>query len=92
MVSEFLTEACGRLKLTAEYIKNYPNVPEEARVYLKPGANEEGYWTTAHLIEQVKDKAIPIFEALFPNCITVFAFDNSSNILHLHLTHWLQRE
>ncbi|CAG8523148.1 14778_t:CDS:2, partial [Acaulospora colombiana] len=43
MVSEFLTEACGRLKLTAEHIESYPDVPEEARVYLKPGANEEGY-------------------------------------------------
>ena len=79
MVSEFLTEACGRLKLTAEQIENYPDVPEEARVYLKPGKNDEGYWTAEHLIEQVEYKAIPIFEALFPNCIGVFAFDNSSN-------------
>ena len=79
MVSEFLTEACGRLKLTVEHIENYPDVPEEARVCLKPGANEEGYWTATHLIEQVEYKAIPIFEALFPNCIAVFAFDNSSN-------------
>ncbi|CAG8581173.1 168_t:CDS:1 [Paraglomus occultum] len=68
--------ACGRLKLTAEHIENYPDVPDEARVYLKPGANEEGYWTATHLIEQVGYKAI---EALFPNCIAVFAFDNSSN-------------
>ena len=76
MVSEFLTKARGRLKLTAY---TYPNALEEARVYLKPGANEEGYWTATHLIEQVEYKAIPIFEALFPNCIAVFAFDNSSN-------------
>src|SRR5947209_10320425 len=74
-----VSEACGRLKLTAEHIENYPDVPEEARVYLKPGANEEGYWTATHLIEQVEYKAIPIFEALFPNCVAVFAFDNSSN-------------
>ena len=39
MVSEFLTEACGRLKLTAEHIENYPDVPEEARVFLKPGTS-----------------------------------------------------
>src|SRR5437763_14413755 len=32
-----------------------------------------------HLIEQLEYKAIPIFETLFPNCIAVFAFDNSSN-------------
>ncbi|CAG8658094.1 6668_t:CDS:1, partial [Paraglomus occultum] len=51
----------------------------EARVCLKPGANEEGYWTAAHLIEQAKHKAIPTFEALFPNCVAEFVFDNSSN-------------
>jgi len=79
MVSEFLTEACGRLKLTVEQIKNHPDVPEEARVYLRSGKNDEGYWTTKCLIEQIEYKAIPIFEALFPNCIRVFAFDNSSN-------------
>ena len=27
----------------------------------------------------MKTKAIPIFEAIFPNCIALFAFDNSSN-------------
>src|SRR5437764_7060825 len=72
-------EACGRLKLTAKQIEDYSDVPEEARVYLKPGKNDEGYWTVECLIEQVEYKAIPIFEALFPNCVAVFAFDNSSN-------------
>lgn len=79
MVSEFLTEACGRLKLDAQTIKNYPNIPQKARVYLIPGKNQEGYWTINHLLEQVKSKAIPIFETLFSICIAVFAFDNSSN-------------
>jgi len=32
-----------------------------------------------YLIEQVKTKAIPIFKTIFPNCIVLFAFDNSSN-------------
>ena len=30
-------------------------------------------------VRQLKLKAIPIFEALFPTCIAIFAFDNSSN-------------
>jgi len=30
MVSEFLTKACGRLKLTAEQIENHLDIPEEA--------------------------------------------------------------
>ncbi len=79
MISEFLTEACGRLKLDTQTIENYPHIPKEARVCLIPGKNQEGYWTMNHLLEQVKSKAIPIFEALFPNCIAIFAFDNSSN-------------
>ena len=35
--------------------------------------------TTKHLLEQIKYKAILIFEALYSNCIAVFAFNNSSN-------------
>ncbi len=79
MVSEFLTKACGRLKLTAEQIENHLDIPEEAWVYLKLKKNNKGYWTAEHLIEQVEYKTILIFEALFSNCIRIFAFDNSLN-------------
>ena len=57
----------------------HPNVPTKARCYLLPGKNQEGFWTIDNLLEQVRDKAIPIFEAKFPNAIAVFAFDNSTN-------------
>lgn len=79
MVSEFLSEACGRLKLSEEETTIHPNVSAEARCYLIPGKNQEGYWTIEHLLEQIKHKAIPIFEAKFPNATAVFAFDNSTN-------------
>jgi len=79
MVSEFLTEECGRLKLNSQQCQENSSIPEEARVYLQPGKDREGYWTSEHLVEQVKTKAIPIFETIFPNCIALFAFDNSSN-------------
>ncbi len=79
MVSEFLTEIDGRLCLQQTNILQNPNIPEEARCYLKPGKNQEGYWTAEHLLEQIKCKVIPIFETLYPNCVAVFAFDNSSN-------------
>ena len=79
MVSEFLSEACGRLKLSEEEIERNPDIPIEARCYLLPGKNQEGYWTFEHLLEQIKSKAIPIFEAKFPNATAVFAFDNSTN-------------
>ena len=42
MVSEFLLETVGRLKLLEEEIILNPNVPIEARKFLKPGKNEEG--------------------------------------------------
>ncbi|GES93332.1 hypothetical protein RCL_jg21131.t1 [Rhizophagus clarus] len=79
MVSEFLSEECGRLKLNAQQIQENPSIPKEARAYLQPGKDREGFWTSEHLIDQVKTKTIPIFETLFPNCIALFAFDNSSN-------------
>ncbi|GBC50571.2 uncharacterized protein OCT59_001487 [Rhizophagus irregularis] len=79
MVSEFLTEVDGHLRLQQADIEKHPHVPKAARCYLKPGTNQEGYWTAEHLLEQIEYKAIPIFEALYPDCVAVFAFDNSSN-------------
>uniref|UniRef100_U9SS71 Uncharacterized protein n=2 Tax=Rhizophagus irregularis TaxID=588596 RepID=U9SS71_RHIID len=79
MVSEFLTEINGRLHLKQADIEKHPYIPEKARYFLKPGINQEGYWTAEHLLEQIECKAISIFEALYPDCIAVFAFDNSSN-------------
>jgi hypothetical protein len=79
MVSEFLLETIGRLKLNSEQVLLHPNVPIEARKYLKPGKNEDGWWTAQHLLDQVINFAIPIFETMHPNAIAIFAFDNSTN-------------
>jgi len=79
MVSEFLLEACGQLKLSEEEATRNPNIPTEARCYLLSGKNQEDYWTFEHLLEQIKSKVIPIFEAKFPNATAVFIFDNSTN-------------
>src|SRR6266542_3194828 len=79
MISKFLTEIDGCLCLQQADIEKHPYVPEEAQYYLKPGINQEGYWTAEHLLEQIEYKAIPIFKALYPDCMAVFAFDNSSN-------------
>ena len=79
MVSEFLLETIGRLKFTDEFAANDINIPKEARKFLRPGKNEEGWWTSEHLIDQVVNYAIPIFKQLYPNAIGVFAFDNSTN-------------
>ncbi|RGB23939.1 hypothetical protein C1646_773791 [Rhizophagus diaphanus] len=79
MVNEFLLETIGRLKLSEEEIILNPNVPIEARKFLKSGKNEERWWTAEYLLDQVINYAIPIFEVKYPNCISIFAFDNSTN-------------
>ncbi|PKY34514.1 hypothetical protein RhiirB3_454306 [Rhizophagus irregularis] len=79
MVSDFLLETDGRLKLNEDEILLYPEIPVEARKFLRPGKNEEGWWTAEHLLDQVINYAIPIFEAKYPNAIGVFTFDNSTN-------------
>lgn len=82
MISEFLTETRGRLTITSAEINELnlpPTFPQEARVIIKPGKNDDGWWNASDLLTQVANKAIPIFEATHPNCIGVFAFDNSTN-------------
>src|SRR5581483_11885753 len=74
MVSDFLLETIGRLKLTSEQSELNPNIAIEACKYLKPGKNEEGWWTADHLIDQVINYAIPIFEILYPGAIAVMTF------------------
>ena len=79
MVNDFLLEIDGRLKLNENEILLHSKVPIEARKFLKPGKNEEGWWTAEHLLDQVVNYAILIFEVKYPNCISIFAFDNSTN-------------
>ncbi|CAB4429570.1 unnamed protein product [Rhizophagus irregularis] len=54
-------------------IEKLPHVSEAARCYLKPGANQEGYWTAEHLLEQIEYKAIPIFETLYSSQIISYS-------------------
>jgi hypothetical protein len=68
-VSDFLTEVEGRLKFEEE----------TACVIMKPGVNRDGWWTSEDLVDQIKNKAIPIFEKCFPDAVGVFAFDNATS-------------
>ena len=43
MVSEFLLETIGCLKLTDEQAQLHPEISQEARKFLRPGKNEEGW-------------------------------------------------
>lgn len=51
------------------------------RVTIHPGANDDGYWTSANVAEQLRNTIIPIFNILHPNdeFQGLFCFDNSSN-------------
>lgn len=50
-----------------------------SRTLFKAGESRDGWWTSKHMVEQLKNDAIPLFDALHPNCTAVFLFDNSSN-------------
>ncbi|CAG8607258.1 17279_t:CDS:2 [Cetraspora pellucida] len=65
-VSEFLTDICGRLVLPDE-MQPSDKFPREA------------CWKAEDLINQVTNYAIPIFEACFPGCQALFAFDNATS-------------
>ncbi|CAG8725731.1 23631_t:CDS:2 [Cetraspora pellucida] len=43
--------------------------------------NEESYWTIKHLLKQIKENTIPIFEAKFLDATAVFAFDNNDTLI-----------
>ena len=40
---------------------------------------DDGYWTSEHLDEQLRLRAIPIFNLLHPDCEGLWLFDNSQN-------------
>ena len=40
---------------------------------------EEGYWTGEHLLDQIRTKALPIGEALYPGYELLFMFDNATS-------------
>ena len=53
-------------------------VIKEARQIIYPGSNGDAWWDCEQLIEQVKKKAIPVFEEAHRGCQALFIFDQSS--------------
>jgi hypothetical protein len=81
MVSVFLCERHGLLRLSDEQKLQYPEYSQEesdATKTIRPGSKGEGYWTNAVLVEQTK-KAMAIFKILHPTCDASFVFDKSAN-------------
>ena len=72
-VSGFINAEDGRLALHNEQGK----IVEEAREIIYPGANGDAWWDTEQLLKQVK-RAVWIFEAVHPDSVVLFIFDQSS--------------
>jgi len=53
MVSDFLCETIGTLRLSDIQQMEYPNISKEARVFFKTGTNNDGWWTVENLVKQV---------------------------------------
>ncbi|KAG2191293.1 hypothetical protein INT47_005117 [Mucor saturninus] len=69
MISEFQCPCHGTMK-----IENW-----SSRTKFKAGDSREGWWTYKHMVEQLEENVIGLFDALHPGCKAVFLFDNSSN-------------
>jgi hypothetical protein len=83
-VSDFISETIGRIKLSDDQISDQLRLPAEARLaafearkITYPGKGFDAWWDLTQLTEQIKN-TITIFEFTHPNCIAVFAFDQSS--------------
>ena len=53
MISDFICETIGVLRLSPEQQLQFPNIPPIARTMHNTGANFDGYWTVEDLIKQV---------------------------------------
>lgn len=67
MISDFLCACHGRLRISQERAIEL-KIPDSARGIIKPGKNEDGWWKSEDMVEQLRDRAIPIFDALHPGC------------------------
>ena len=76
MVSAFHCECHGILRIDENWQRQYSYLLSDSTVFLKPGANSEGYWKNSHLVAQVKEVALPIFKVLHPEYDGIFIFQN----------------
>ncbi|OAD77760.1 hypothetical protein PHYBLDRAFT_108938 [Phycomyces blakesleeanus NRRL 1555(-)] len=72
MISEFQCPCHGTMR---GYVGDQYKT---SRVIFYPGAQYEGNWKSSHMCAQLAD-GIPLFDAIHPNAVAVFLFDQSSN-------------
>jgi len=73
-ISDFIEEVNGQLVILNED----GTIWKEAWQIIFPDSNGDPYWDCEQLIEQVKTKAIPVFEEAHPGCQACFIFDQST--------------
>jgi hypothetical protein len=80
--SDWITPATstGRLEITPNDVCGEGQMPPftDAAIVTYPGSKGDPWWDCKQLIDQVQQRAIPIFEYLFPKAQGVFVFDCSS--------------
>ena len=83
MISDFVDEYNGYLRLTAEEheeaLKKIPSIKCQARVFLEYGENKQGYWTSEKFMDQIED-SVKIAEVKYPcehGYRLVWVFDHS---------------
>lgn len=85
MVSDFLLpfSRLNLFQLSEEeqdrVVQLYGLSSKEAEEILEYGKNNEGYWDGVKLVKQLKEKALPIAEALYPGYSLLFLFDNATS-------------
>lgn len=85
-ISDFICKTTGRLVVTQDCVDSLiskghqPVLPSvsDAAVVIHPGSKGDAWWDMKQLISQIKTQALPIFEAMHPDCQGVFIFDCSS--------------
>ncbi|CAG8690762.1 788_t:CDS:2, partial [Dentiscutata heterogama] len=78
MVSAFLCSCYGVLQLSDEQMKENPHIKYK-EAFILCSIQSDGYWKSEHMLEQLVQRAIPIFEVLHLNCVGIFCFDQSTN-------------
>ena len=77
MVSAFIDEYDGYLRLTQEQVQAFPRIPKEARVIFKYG-QADGYCNNKKFLQQMKS-AMDIVDMKYPKSdFIVWLFDQSS--------------
>ncbi|CAG8434242.1 10167_t:CDS:2 [Scutellospora calospora] len=78
IVSAFLCPCYGLLRLTDQQL--YENLYiKDKETFVIRSVQVDGYWKAEHMLEQLVNKVIPVFEILHFGCIGIFCFDQSTN-------------